>query len=77
VTRRAATGGGEIGEGEGEACRWLGKPDRNKSNLYQIKSKTLKATRTKENATTERGCEVEGVAWLLLKLAVETIKEKK
>jgi hypothetical protein len=35
----------------GEARRWPSKPERNKSSLDQIRSKTPMATRTKENAT--------------------------
>jgi hypothetical protein len=33
VTRRAATGGGEAGEGGRKACRWLCKPKRNRFSL--------------------------------------------
>jgi hypothetical protein len=53
ATRRAATSGGD-------ARRWLGKPKKNKSNLDQTGSKTLKAkeqskTRRLDGATSRRG----------------------
>ena len=51
-TRRVATSGREAGEGGEEAYCWPGKPERNRSSLNQIKSKTPKAIRTKEKATT-------------------------
>jgi hypothetical protein len=43
ATRRATTSGGEAREGGGEARHWPGKPERNRSSLDQIGSKTLKA----------------------------------
>jgi hypothetical protein len=52
ATRRTVTGGEEVGEGKGEARRWLGKPERNRSSFNQTASKTSKVTKTKENATT-------------------------
>jgi hypothetical protein len=50
--RRVVTSGGEAREGRGEMRRWPGKPKRNKSSLNLTGSKTPKATRTKEKATT-------------------------
>jgi hypothetical protein len=50
--RRVVTRGGEAGEGRGEVCRWLGKPEKNRSSLDQTGSKTPKATRIKEKMTT-------------------------
>jgi hypothetical protein len=41
----------EVGEGGGEVRFWLGKPERNRSNLDQTEPKTPKTTRTKENVT--------------------------
>jgi hypothetical protein len=50
--RRVVTSGGEATEGKGEVQCWPGKLERNKSSLNHTGSKTPKATRTKEKATT-------------------------
>jgi hypothetical protein len=50
VTRRVTTGGGGWRR-RGDVSFWLGKLERNRSNLDQTEPKTPKTTRTKENVT--------------------------
>ena len=52
VTSKVAIGGREAREGEGEAHCWPNKPKRSRSSLDQAGSKTPKAIKTKEKATT-------------------------